>query len=226
MDYLCYNPQYLVFTRGMNMKVYYTKNRILNPITGNLIINNSSNRKSVAKQIEKFRTQGNQYDENRSVVLIACSKSKSFDKSNRTQKKKAIDAYSSPLFNKSVKWAKNRNKEIQIMSAKHKLIRTEKEIKNYDLSLNDLNAKQRKQWALKVAKDIILEHYGDFDGKKKDRQPIKKVYLLGGKKYTQDLRRNLEDRGIKVNEPLEGMEIGERLSYLNKDQNAFEVAKQ
>tara|TARA_B110000444_G_scaffold197342_1_gene188161 strand:+ start:5334 stop:5954 length:621 start_codon:yes stop_codon:yes gene_type:complete len=205
-------------------------NRILNPITGNLIVNNSSNRKSVSKQIRNFRYKGNVYDPDRSLVLIACSKTKSFDSKKSSQKKKAIDAYSSPLFKKSVMWAKNRNKEIQIMSAKHMLIPTAKEIQNYDLSLNDLNAKQRKQWASKVSKEISEGwQHGIYDGQWMGMQvgnPIKKVYLLGGKNYTKDLKPLLENQGIKVMEPLEGMEIGERLSYLNKDQKAFEVALQ
>lgn len=198
-------------------------------MTGNLIINNSANRKSVVKQIRNFRYKGNN-DEDRTVVLIACSKTKSFDKSKSSQKKKAIDAYSSPLFQKSVNWAKNRNKEIQIMSAKHFLIPTAQEIKNYDLSLNDLSSKERKNWASKVSNEISKgwQHniYGGQVMGMQIGKPIKKVYLLGGKNYTKDLKPLLEKQGIKVIEPLEGMEIGERLSYLNKDHKAFEVALQ
>ena len=37
------------------MRVYYSKKQILNPITGNVIHNNSSNRLSVVKQIQNFR---------------------------------------------------------------------------------------------------------------------------------------------------------------------------
>ncbi len=212
------------------MQVYYSKKKILNPITGNVIANNTSNRKSVLRQIRNFRYKGNVYDPDRSVVLIACSKTKSFDQKKSSQKKKAIDAYSSPLFKKSVLWAKNRNKEIQIMSAKHLLIPTAKEIKNYDLSLNDLNSKERKQWASMVSNEISEGwQHGIYDGELMGMQvgkPIKKVYLLAGKNYTKDLKPLLEKQGIKVLEPLEGMEIGERLSYLNKDQKAFEVALQ
>ena len=156
------------------------------------------------------------------VALIACSKSKAFEKLPKIISERAsggagdrydygleaMFAYNSQLFQKSLTWAENRELPIEIMSAKYGLVDKTTPIDNYDLSLNDVSKKDRTEWAKKIAYKL-----------KKNK--VKTVNLLGGKNYVQPLRSILEKEGIDVVEPLSGLGIGERLSYLTVDENAF-----
>ena len=289
---------------------------LFNPITGNLIQNNSTNRKSVIKQIQKFRdkqlyndkilidpkkinrilakkgrpdlmvseTDVSRFDEGlgwfsmaqaykkkgriskddadliekeiekltgldwerdsvgggggggrffagirhgktpkQEVALIACSKSKSFEKLPNELRfvsqiptigrseygLEAMFAYNSPLFQKSLTWAENRMLPVEIMSAKNGLVRVGEEIVDYDLSLNNVSKQKKQKWAKEIAEEL-------------SKKSVKKVNILGGKNYVQPLRKLLEKEGIEVVEPLMGMGVGERLAYLTYDERAFE----
>ena len=128
----------------------------------------------------------------------------------------AKDAYTSPLFKKSVDWALNRNMPFHIMSAKHGALEPKNNIENYDLKLAQLSKAKRKEWAKEVIEDLNLTGYQS----KKNR--VKQVYLLGGRLYVDTLKPELEALGIETIEPLKGMSIGERLQYLKNDNEAFE----
>ena len=143
-----------------------------------------------------------------SLALISCSKQKSFKDDQQTLV--AEDAYCSSLFNKSADWAKNRDMRFAILSAKYGLTNRNKAIQDYDLTLNELNAEKRKQWANGVLNDL-----------KTDGLP-EKVFLLAGSNYSSELKPLLENEGIEVIQPLMGMQIGERLSYLTTDNKWFD----
>lgn len=143
-----------------------------------------------------------------SLALISCSKQKSFKDDQQTLV--AEDAYCSSLFNKSADWAKNRDMRFAILSAKYGLTNRNRAIKDYDLTLNELNAEKRQQWANGVLNDL-----------KTDGLP-EKVFLLAGSNYSSELKPLLENEGIEVIQPLRGMQIGERLSYLTTDNKWFD----
>jgi len=165
---------------------------IYNPVTDRVIANNKRNRESVARQINrKFPPS--------SIVLISCSKQKSFE--NESQQLSANEAYCSTLFNKSKNWAETRGMDYGILSAKYGLLGKTDPIQDYDLTLTELSRNQRNKWAKKVRDDLMY------------RVNPKKVYLMAGSKYSDDLGELLEEEGIEVIEPLEGMQIGERLRY-------------
>ncbi len=160
---------------------------------------------------------------NQEVALIACSKSKSFEKLPKELRfasqiptigrseygLEAMFAYNSPLFQKSLTWAENRMLPVEIMSAKNGLVKVGEEIIDYDLSLNDVSKTQKQKWAQSIAEEL-------------SENKVKKVNILGGKNYVQPLRKILERKGIEVAEPLKGLGVGERLSYLTFDEKTFE----
>lgn len=186
---------------SLNSPSYRAK--IWNPITRRFILDNNRNRVSINRQVQRFIIQ----NEN-SLALISCSKQKSFKDDQQTLV--AEDAYCSSLFNKSADWAKNRDMRFAILSAKYGLTNRNRAIKDYDLTLNELNAEKRKQWANGVLNDL-----------KTDGLP-EKVFLLAGSNYSSELKPLLENEGIEVIQPLMGMQIGERLSYLTTDNKWFD----
>tara|TARA_Y100001972_G_scaffold20734_1_gene24436 strand:+ start:16746 stop:17909 length:1164 start_codon:yes stop_codon:yes gene_type:complete len=177
---------------------------------------------STADGLEKLGSDGvydTEYAE-QEVALIACSKSKAFDKLPKTISAKSKDdrydygieamfAYNSPLFQKSLTWAENRDLPVEIMSAKYGLVNKTTPIDNYNLSLNNVPAKERRKWAEKIAS-------------KMKKNKVKKVNILGGKNYVEPLKDILEKDGIQVVEPLKGLGVGERLSFLTFDERTFE----
>lgn len=177
--------------------------RIYNPITKRYIQNNSTNRKSIIRQIEKAKRN--------KLVLIACSKTKSFK--NEGERIEAGDAYCSPLFQKSKQWAELRGYPYAIISAKYGLIFPDEVIQDYDLTLNELNKKQLENWKRNVAEQI--EDYGRWKVGVESWEDMPRIIALAGKSYTDNLEDALEYR-IEIEEPLKGLQVGERLSKLNE----------
>jgi hypothetical protein len=323
------------------MRVYYSKYQILNPITGNVIKNNTSNRRSVVKQIKNYRQRypyegktlltktkadkvltkkdlqldgdvrinrfgtwgqggigylgtsamaevskigkgrvknsektfvedslekvtGDSWEADAigttrffwrpesqipELVVVACSNKKIWDEEDPivrmnkgqeggfqsvigpgkpTPSQDIKNAYSSPLFKKSIDWAVNRDLPVNVVSAKYGLLAEGTNIHDYDKTISDMSKKQKENWAEAVSKSIIERaptlythpFYGYGEGASMDVKP-KRVYLLAGKAYTDLIAPKLRQAGIEVVEPLEGMQIGERLSYLKKDNDAF-----
>ena len=164
---------------------------VFNPITKRFIQNNSRNRVSIRNQIRNYQ--------NKRLVLIACSKTKSF---SGDEKIRASEAYCSPLFEKSRQWAISRGLDYAIISAKYGLVFPSEEIEDYDLMVTELSKARKKQWAEDIA----------------DRLPKSKrvISVLAGKSYSIPLRNALPESYV-VEEPLEGLQVGERLSKLNKE---------
>ena len=177
--------------------------RIYNPITKRYIQNTSTNRKSIIRQIEKANRN--------KLVLIACSKTKSFK--NEGERIEAGDAYCSPLFQKSKQWAELRGYPYAIISAKYGLIFPDEKIQDYDLTLNELNKKQLENWKRNVAEQI--EDYGRWKVGVESWEDMPRIIALAGKSYTDNLEDALEYR-IEIEEPLKGLQVGERLSKLNE----------
>ena len=192
---------------------------IFNPITNNVIQNTSSNRKSIRNQILRERK--------RTLVLISCSKSKSFV---GDEKKLTKDAYCSPLFLKSKQWAENRGFDYAILSAKHGILEPDEKIGDYDLTLNEITPKQKKQWASEVFR---LGQRGAMQPHSSERNKIKgpdKWIILAGAAYTQPLKNHIKNNSIswdmEIEEPLKGLQVGERLAYLKEDNTLFMVASE
>ena len=126
----------------------------------------------------------------KTIVLISCVAKK------KTQKAKAEELYESPLFVKSLAYAKTLKPDsIYILSAKHHLLEP------YNTTLNTMNKQERTAWG----KEVIAQLQQVADVKKD------KFIILAGQNYLTPLQGALKH----IETPLEGKKIGERLQYLS-----------
>ncbi len=176
--------------------------KIYNPVTENIINNTKRNRLSIQRQIKRYQKD--------KLVLISCSKSKAFT-GNKTMR--ASEAYCSPLFQKSKMFAQDRGLDYAILSAKHGLVWPNEQISDYDLTLSELTPAEREKWSQNVAKEIHRWRSSTSRG-------TAKVIVLAGKSYTEPLTRELWNHigiTLELEEPLEGLQVGERLAKLNRE---------
>ncbi|UOD34841.1 hypothetical protein DSN97_00450 [Deferribacteraceae bacterium V6Fe1] len=131
------------------------------------------------------------------VVLISCVSKK------LQHRARARDLYVSPLFRMNLKYAQRFSpKNIFILSAKYGLIDLDEEIVPYDVTLNNLSAHERKNWARKVIEQ--LREYCDLENDH--------FVILAGKKYRQYLMPYLQSCQV----PLAGLPIGKQLQFLKE----------
>lgn len=112
----------------------------------------------------------------------------------------------SDLFKKAYSYASKNYDLVAILSAKYGLLFPDDEIEPYDLTLNAMGARQRREWAEKVFSQMKARlKLRDFD----------KVFFHAGKKYREHLIPKLEDLGIRCEVPLEHFGIGEQMAWYN-----------
>lgn len=75
------------------------------------------------------------------IALVSCTKTK------RKVRSPAGSLYTSPLFRKSLLYALSRTDRTYILSAKHGVLSLSDVIDPYELSIKDLTAKEKIQWA-------------------------------------------------------------------------------
>jgi hypothetical protein len=133
------------------------------------------------------------------VVLIACAGTKV---DTHGQQVPAADLYASPLFRKSLAYARaiTTPDNIWILSALHGAIRTDTRIGTYEVAMKDLSVREREEWADGARATIV----GALGASRPRR-----VILLGGEDYRVPLP-------WPVEEPLKGKLIGPRLRWLNE----------
>ncbi len=128
----------------------------------------------------------------KTIVLISCGAKKA------EKETKAEDLYISPLFKKSLVYAKTltTTDNIYILSAKHHLLPLDKVIAPYDVSLQkDITKKEdRTKWGKKVIEE--LKKVADIG---KD-----KFIVLAGKNYVAPIENSLSNLEL----PLKGKGIG------------------
>ena len=131
------------------------------------------------------------------IVLISCCKKK------KNLPCKACVLYESDLFRKSYKYAVTLKPDrIFILSAKHHLLESNEVISPYDLSLNEMNTQEVKNWAEKVIQQ--LSSVSDLNGDD--------FTVLAGNKYRKYLINRMDNYEV----PMERMRIGKQLSWLKK----------
>lgn len=110
----------------------------------------------------------------------------------------------SDLFRKAYSYATKNYDFVAILSAKYCLLFPDDNIEPYNLTLNDMNSQQRKEWAEKVFNQMKNRlQLREFD----------KVFFHTGKPYRKYLILLLEDLGIKCEVPLKHLRIGKQLSW-------------
>jgi hypothetical protein len=133
----------------------------------------------------------------RTIVLISCTSKK------LPNKAKAEDLYLSPLFKLSLQYAYSLEPDaIFVLSAKHGLIDLEEELEPYDLTLNDMRAKDVRRWASRVLDQ--LRSVADLG--------TDRIVFLAGERYRKYLLPSISHYEV----PLGGLGIGEQLRFLKE----------
>jgi hypothetical protein len=127
------------------------------------------------------------------VCLIACAKTKL----NHATEAKSL--YASPLFQKSRAYAEKYFDAWGILSAKHGLVLPNQIIGPYDVTLKSMNRVERKRWCDLTYAEIVARWGIDAE-----------YTVLAGAPYLCAVA------GLKIEEPLRGLQVGERLQWLNE----------
>lgn len=136
----------------------------------------------------------------KTIVLISCSSRK------LTHKAQAKDLYTSPLFRENLLFANTFcPSHVFILSANYGLLKLDRWIAPYNVTLNEMKTLQVKVWAEKVVRQL-----NKVSNLSQDR-----FILLAGKRYRKFLVPYLSNYDV----PLENMPIGKQLQYL-KSQTA------
>jgi hypothetical protein len=101
-----------------------------------------------------------------------------------------------------------------VVSAKHCLLPLTKKIRPYDDTLAGKTSQWRKVWAEQIMSDLADRM---MDMRESVREPLRAldIVLLMGSSYARPLRAAAPD-GWTFSEPLAGLQVGERLRWLNR----------
>ena len=116
---------------------------------------------------------------------------------------KAKDLYTSDWFKKARHYVERSGSPWFILSAEHGLVEPDALIAPYEKTLNTMGVRQRRDWAIRV-----INQMGE-------RLPaMDEIVVLAGARYREFLMDYLTRRAGRVTVPLEGLRIGEQLSWL------------
>ncbi|EIT85517.1 hypothetical protein A374_09778 [Fictibacillus macauensis ZFHKF-1] len=118
----------------------------------------------------------------------------------------AIDLYISPLFVKSVHYAKQTYDAFYFYSAKEGLVTVDEQIEPYNVSIKNFSSREKRQWAHEVVQQLLTHE-----------QPSGcHIYLHGGMVYREHLQPALQAAGYTFEVPLEGYSIGNQLKWYDE----------
>jgi cytoplasmic iron level regulating protein YaaA (DUF328/UPF0246 family) len=138
----------------------------------------------------------------KTLGLISCIKRK------QNYHCKASEMYRpSDLFRKAYAYCKKNYDLVAIFSAKYGLLLPNDPIWPYNVTLNDMNVKERKVWSEKVFKQMQ---------KSLELDRIGIVSFHAGKKYREHIIPKLEARSIECRVPLGNLRIGKQLNWYKK----------
>ncbi len=131
------------------------------------------------------------------IALVACSKKKAGHRAP------AAVLYTSALFRKSLLAALDVSKSIHVLSAKHGVVRLGEVIEPYDVTLKSMPSAERSAWGQATGEQLSrLLHPGDV------------ATLFCGEEYIAPLRRRISQLGCRIDLPLAGLSMGQRLQRL------------
>lgn len=133
------------------------------------------------------------------ITLVSCCR----DKLGRCAAARQL--YKSPLFQKSARWAERQGNDWFVLSARYGLIKPDDRLMPYDHSVRNMSPVEREAWAKHVA-DQLGVFYRDVD-------PLE-VTLLAGAAYSVWIP--LVQNRCTVHQPMDGMQIGQRLQWLTR----------
>ena len=133
------------------------------------------------------------------IALVACVSKKA------AGPMPAHDLYTSDWFGKASTYAMQVADEWYILSAKYGLVAPDTVIAPYDQTLTKMPAAERRAWAGRV-----LDELG------KVAKPGGHVVILAGEAYRSNLIRPIREMGCTVEVPLQGLKIGQQLSWFKQ----------
>jgi len=136
------------------------------------------------------------------LVLVGCVKSK------LNHPAPAQDLYTSPLFRKERSYAEAAGAPWFVLSAEHGLVAPTTVLLPYDLRLSSTPHDYRRTWGNRVVKQL-KETVGPLAGML--------IEVHAGSAYTDAIRDLLLAEGAEVIEPLQGLTMGERLAWYDRD---------
>lgn len=133
------------------------------------------------------------------VAFVSCVKTKA------EHPLPAKDLYISPWFRMAREYATRNADRWFILSAMHGLLDPKVVIEPYEWTLKDQVAAARKDWAHTVKRQM-----------EQKRLAGEKAIVLAGVEYREFLMSTLRGRFEKVAVPMEGMMMGQQLSWLKR----------
>jgi len=133
------------------------------------------------------------------AYLVSCVRQK------REQASAARDLYVSALFRKARRYAEASGCPWFILSAEYGLVAPDQVVAPYERTLNAMPVAERRAWAGRVAVQLAQAV-----------PDLSRVVFLAGERYREFLARHLAGRGVAVSVPIEGLRIGEQLSWLGQ----------
>jgi hypothetical protein len=133
------------------------------------------------------------------VYLVSCVSQK------RERACAARDLYVSEWFCKARRYAEASGCPWFILSAEYGLVPPDQVVAPYERTLNKMRVADRRAWAGWVARQLAQVV-----------PDLSRVVFLAGKRYRELLTVHLVGRGVAVSVPMEGLRIGEQLSWLGR----------
>lgn len=127
------------------------------------------------------------------VAIISCVKTK------KQGKHMAKELYISPLFKFSYAYTSKHYDKVYILSTLYGLLEPTDKIEYYELTLNKMNAQQKRAWAYKVTTQL-----------KSKIKPTDTLHYFCGVNYRQELIKQLPNT---YTEPLKGLGMGKQLQW-------------
>jgi hypothetical protein len=135
---------------------------------------------------------------NRTVYLVSCVGEK------RPVPTLAKDLYTSSWFKKARHYAEWSGNPWFILSAEHGLVSPDQVLAPYEKTLNTMPIAERRKWAQRVSSQL------------EEVVPrMERAVFLAGQRYREFVADHLRKRNILVEIPMQGLRIGEQLSWLS-----------
>lgn len=137
----------------------------------------------------------------RTIILVSCGSKKA------ACAMPARALYTSPLFQKSARWAEQQGQPWFVLSARHGLLHPNGDVAPYDQTMRNMSPAERQQWARGVEQQLLAVAQG-WGVERLN------IVLLAGAAYGGWIP--LVQTWCTVTEPMKGMQIGRRLQWLTK----------
>ncbi|WP_405243196.1 DUF6884 domain-containing protein [Lentisalinibacter salinarum] len=132
------------------------------------------------------------------LVLVSCVKTK------LDHPAPGRELYCSAWFRKVRILIEKSNADWYILSALHGLVDPKEIIEPYEVTLNKMGVAARREWANKVLAALIPKVSG-----------YSAVVFFAGKRYREFLEEPLRNAGHTVVVPMEGLQLGHQLAWLD-----------